>query len=253
MTTLSDLNPALIPGLRTLWKAAFHDEDAFLDQFFSTAYAPDRGRCILEDGKVRSALYWFDVSCADRKLAYVYAVATDPACRGRGLCRALLEDTKSVLKSRGYDGILLVPQEEGLIRMYAGMGFAPCTTVSEFWCGPQIPAVPLHKVDQNDYARYRRKLLPAGGVIQEGENLDFLQTQARFYIGPGFAAAATIEGDKLHCMELLGDPAAAPGILLALGCSYGFFRCPGKGKAFSMLYPLSPDCPAPTYFGFAFD
>lgn len=253
MSRFSDLSPELIPGLRTLWKAAFGDEDAFLDQFFSTAFAPSRGRCILEKDEIQAVLYWFDVSCIDRKLAYVYAVATDPAHRGKGLCRALMEDTKTILKARGYDGILLVPQQKGLIRMYEGMGFVPCTTVSEFWCGPQIPAVPLHKVDTADYAQRRRALLPTGGVIQEVENLEFLQTQAEFYIGPGFAAAVTADGDNLHCMELLGDPAMAPGIVMALGYSYGFFRCPGAGKPFAMFYPLTADCPAPAYFGFAFD
>lgn len=253
MNMFTDLNEALVPQLRSLWKAAFGDEDAFLDSFFSTAFAPDRGRCILEEGRILAALYWFNVSCEGRKLAYVYAVATDPGHQGRGLCRALMEDTGKTLKSRGYDGILLVPQKENLIRMYEKLGFCPCTTVSEFVCGPQIPAIPLHKVDAGDYAQRRRALLPQGGVIQEGENLEFLQTQAEFYIGPGFAAAVSAEGDKLHCMELLGDSAAAPGIVMALGYSYGFFRCPGAGKPFAMFRPLTADCPVPAYFGHAFD
>ncbi|MBO5130149.1 MAG: GNAT family N-acetyltransferase [Oscillospiraceae bacterium] len=253
MSMFSDLKEALVPEFRALWKKAFGDDDVFLDSFFSTAFAPHRGRCILEEGRVRAVLYWFDVSCEDRKLAYVYAVATAPDYRGRGLCRALVEDTKEILKTRGYDGILLVPQEENLIRLYEKLGFSPCTEVSEFVCGPQIPAVPLHKVDASDYALRRRALLPQGGVIQEDENLAFLQTQAEFCIGPGFAAAINTDGDKLHCMELVGDPGAAPGIVMALGCTSGFFRCPGKGKPFSMLYPLTANCPAPTYFGLAFD
>lgn len=253
MTMFSELKEELIPQLRTLWQKAFGDEEAFLDAFFGNAYAPHRGRCVLEEGKVLAALYWFDTSCEDRKFAYVYAVATDPDHQGRGLCRALMEDTKAVLKDQDYAGILLVPQKEGLIRMYEKMGFSGCTTVSEFLCGPQIPAVPLHKVDAAEYGRRRRALLPRSGVIQEGENLDFLQTQALFYIGPGFAAAVTSEDDKLHCMELLGDPAAAPGIVMALGFSSGFFRCPGPGNPFAMLHRLTGDCPVPGYFGLAFD
>lgn len=242
-----------VSGLRKLWKGAFGDDDAFLDLFFGTAFAPMRCRCVTEDGQVLAALYWFDVSCRGRKLAYIYAVATDAACRNRGLCRRLMEDTALVLRNRGYAGALLVPQEEGLIRMYGGMGYEPCTRVSEFRCAAQAPAAAIRKIDSAAYGRGRADLLPGGGVLQEGENLAFLATQADFYAGPGFVAAVTAQGEQLHCMELLGDPAAAPGILAALGCGNGFFRCPGDGRPFAMLRPLVPDCPMPTYFGLAFD
>lgn len=253
MNIVNYIPAGLIPALRGLWKTAFGDDDAFLDKFFTLAFAPERCRCITEDDSVLAALYWLDTTCEGRRLAYIYAVATDPAHRNRGLCRRLMENTLSALKARGYDGALLVPVTPDLIRMYEKMGFSPCTTVSEFWCGPQIPAAPLHKVDSAAYALARKNLLPPGAVLQEGENLAFLESQATFCTGPGFAAAVTAEGEKLHCLELLGDPAAAPHILKALGYDYGFFRCPGKGKTFAMLYPLTDSCPKPSYFGFAFD
>lgn len=253
MKTTEAPTPDRIPGLRKLWKAAFGDGDAFLDAFFGTAYDPRRSLCITEGEEILAALYWFDVACEDRKLAYVYAVATAPAHRGRGLCRQLMADTKDLLKAQGYAGILLVPQEEGLIRMYAGMGCRPCTAVSEFVCESRLPAAPLHRVDAAGYARCRRDLLPPGSVLQEGENLRFLETVAEFYAGPGFAAAVFAEDGTLHCTELLGDPQAAPGILAALGYRRGFFRTPGSGRAFAMLCPLTEDCPVPAHFGLAFD
>ena len=117
-------NEHLIPGLRELWKKAFGDTDEFLDLFFSTAYTPDRCRCIPEGNTVQSVLYWFDCELAGQKMAYIYAVATDPACRGRGLCRTLMEDVMDVLRSRGYAAALLLPQEEWLIRMYVADGLA---------------------------------------------------------------------------------------------------------------------------------
>lgn len=242
-----------IGDLRSLWKTAFGDKDDFLDLFFSSAFSPERCRCITEGGEILAALYWFDTSCQGQKLAYLYAIATDPAYRNQGLCRRLIADTGELLKSRGYAGMLLVPEDENLSRMYARMGFESCTTVSEFLCAPEIPAAAIHKIDAATYARTRQILLPKGSVIQEGENLAFLETQATFYSGPGCLAAVTINGEKLHCHELLGDAAAAPQILTALGLSMGFFRCPGKGKPFAMLHPLTGDCPVPAYFGLAFD
>ena len=253
MNIINYITPEWIPELRQLWKDAFGDDDEFLDKFFETAFSPDRCRCIAENGRILAALYWFNTSCQGQKFAYLYAVATDPDHRNQGLSRRLVEDTKTALKARGYAGVLLVPESEDLTRMYSRMGFEPCTTVSEFWCAPAIPAAAVHKIDRASYELNRRNMLPKGSVLQEEENLAFLETQATFYSGPGFLAAAAGSGENLHCLELLGDPSAAPQLLRALGYSYGFFRCPGKGKNFAMLCPLTSDCPRPSYFGLAFD
>ena len=243
---------SLIPSLREVWKKAFGDTDEFLDLFFSAAYAPDRCRCAAEDGRVQSVLYWFDCELEGRKLAYIYAVATDPACRGRGLCRRVMEDTMEVLRRRGYAGAILLPQEPWLIRMYGGMGFAPATTVTEKWF-PAGAAVEARQVDGAEYAALRRKFLPAGGVRQEGENVAFLAGMTRFYTGENFLAAAAEDGDELWCSEFLGDPAAVPGLLKTLGYPAGRARMPGGERPFAMFRPLTEDCPTPRYFGLVFD
>lgn len=244
---------AQLPALRALWKAAFGDEDAFLDIFYTLAYAPHRCRCVTEGGQIAAVLYWFEVTCDSQKLAYLYAIATDPKFRHRGLCTALVEDTKHVLKAAGFRGVLLVPQNEGLARMYEKMGFSPCTTVSEFTCEAGLSAADVRRVDAAAYARLRRELLPPGGVRQENADLALLASQVEFLAGDHFLAAVSVDGDALHCHELLGGAAYAPGILRAIGFDNGFFRTPGTGKPFAMFCPLSEDCPAPAYFGLALD
>ena len=245
--------PLQLLGLRALWKSAFDDTDSFLDKFFSTAFSPNRCRCVSLGGKVLAALYWFETTCQDRKFAYLSAVATDAACRNQGLCRRLSEDTKALLRAEGYAGILLVPEDEALTRMYAKMGFEPCTTVSECWITPGPELATIHRIDKETYALCRRDLLPKGAVVQEGENLSFLDSQYQFYSGTSCLAAVALEGEKLYCHELLGHPDDAPKILRTLGASLGFFRFPGDGKPFAMLCPLCEDCPKPSYFGLAFD
>ena len=76
--TITEPQPCRMPGLRALWKAAFGDSDDFLDMFYTTAYAPHRCRCMVDGDRVAAALYWFDCTCEGQKLAYLYAVATDP-------------------------------------------------------------------------------------------------------------------------------------------------------------------------------
>ena len=237
-----------IVQLRRLWKLAFGDSDAFLDSFFAAAYSPDRCHFLRREDSIAAALYWFDCRYADRKAAYVYAVATHPDFRGRGLCRQLMQETHDLLKSRGYDAVLLVPQDTGLRKMYAAMGYRDATSVSQFSCQAGIPAK-LSEVDADTYGILRIPYLREGDVLQEGENLRFLRTYAKFYAGTDFLAA--VSGPEI--LELLGNRDAAPGILGALGFASGNVRAPGKEVPYAMFLPLAEDVPAPTYFGFAFD
>lgn len=244
--------PAQLPALRALWKEAFGDTDAFLDAFFRTGFSPSRCRCVTVDGRVVSALYWFDCEFSGRKTAYLYAVATAKSFRGQGLCRALLADTHALLTSAGYAGTILVPGSDALFRFYEALSYKTCAHISEFSCTAGDHPVSVRPISAGEYAEARRQLLPPDSVIQEGENLAFLQTQADFYMGADFLLAAFREGSTLYARELLGDPAAAPGILRALNCEKGCFRTPGRETPFAMFYPLLPT-PAPSYFAFAFD
>lgn len=243
-----------IPALRRLWGQAFGDTEEFLDAFFETAYSPRRCRCLTEDGQIAAALYWFSGECRGAKVAYLYAVATAEALRGRGYCHALMADTHRHLAALGYQGAVLVPGSGALFRLYRSMGYEVCAGVEEFLCGPGPEPAALHPIDTAAYARLRREMLPEGGVIQEGENLAFLEAQAKLYAGPNLLLATQREGDSLRGLELLGDASAAPGILRALGAAKGSFRIPGQGRPFAMYRPLTePPCPPPAYFGLAFD
>ena len=70
--------------LRRLWRQVFEDPEDFLDLFFGLPGCLDRCCVASRDGKVVSALYWFDCDFRGRKLAYLYGAATDPVYRGRG-------------------------------------------------------------------------------------------------------------------------------------------------------------------------
>lgn len=245
--------PRHLPQLRQLWQLAFHEEEAFLNLFFEKGYCPERCLCVIREDQILAALYWFDTECDGRKLAYVYGVATHPDARGRGLCRELMAHTADHLTAAGYDGILLVPQKEGLRAMYQSFGYRNAAGISEFFCVAIPETAPMHPVDREDYARLRREFLPEHAVVQEGACLRFLEGYARFYKGLGFLLCAVPEGDSLMVLELLGNREAAPGILATLGFRQGTFRCPGDKQPFAMFLPLKADTPTPGHFAFAFD
>ena len=241
-----------IPQLLQLWKEVFGEYDGFWELFRNIAFLPDHCRCITENGQVIAGLYWFDCRCGKDKIAYIYAVVTDPAHRGRGLCRALMESTHDLLRCRGYAGAVLVPQQEGLRAMYAGMGYRNCGGLQEITCAAGEDPIAVQAIGPAEFAALRRTLLPPHSVLQEGHSLDFLARQLQFYRGSGFLLAAFAENGILQGMELLGDPSAAPAITAALGCREGRFRIPGD-RPFAMFHPLAEGCNAPDYFGFAFD
>ena len=244
---------AEIRQLLQLWKAVFGEYDGFWELFLDTGFQPDHCRCLAENGQVTAGLSWFDCSCGKDKIAYVYAVVTDPSHRGKGLCRKLMADVHSLLQQQDYAGVMLVPAESGLREMYRKMGYDECTTVSELVCTVGETAAEIRTIDAEKYARLRREYLPEMGVLQEGKNLLFLAAQAQLFAGRDFLLAAYLEDDQLHGMELLGNTAAAPGILRALGCKTGRFQIPGKDRPYAMLHKLKEDAGIPQYFGLAFE
>ena len=245
----SDMSEAL----RSLWKEAFGDNDIFLDSFYSTAFDPSRCRVATVDNKLAAVLYWFDCSTANQRTAYVYAVATAKEFRGNGACHMLLDDTHKHLKELGYSSVVLVPGNETLVHLYEGCEFELCTKRSRIECTAENMGIEIQEIEKAEYASLRREFLPANAVIQEGENLDFLATQAKFYTGEHFLLAGHIENENLYGIELLGDVALAPGIVHALGCKDGTFFTPGKDEPFAMWHALTEDAVEPGYLGFAFD
>lgn len=241
-----------VKALRQLWQDVFGDSEEFLDAFFGTAYAPERCRTRVCDGKLAAAVYWFDCTIDGRRAAYIYALATAPEYRGRGYAHALMAQIREELSRAGYGAILLVPGTESLFRFYEGMGYRAFGPVRSSFCQAGSDPVPLREVRVEEYARLRRKLLPPGGVVQEGENLGFLASVAELYAGEDFLLACVREGETLQGLELLGNETKAPGIVKALGCREGSFRIPGGEDSLAMFLPLAQEI-APTYLGLAFD
>ena len=239
--------------LRSLWKEAFGDKDAFLDSFYTHGFTPDRCRCVTVDGQIGAALYWFDCSVDGHPVAYLYGVATAKAHRGKGLCRALMENTHAHLKYLGYAGVILVPAGEKLFGFYKKLGYEVAITCSRLTCQAGDSPLPIQKISPAEYARLLPAFLPEGGVVPGEEMLRFLDSYCQFYTGADFLMICEGLPDGLWAQEFLGNAQAAPGILKALGFAEGRFRTPGKDRDFAMWLPLHEDCPKPGWFGHAFD
>lgn len=243
--------PTEIPRLRALWKEAFGESDAFLDLFFSAAYAPQRCRVAVDGDTVAAMLYWFDCGCRGRTVAYLYGIATAQSHRGRGLATALLEDTHDHLEELCYAAALLVPAGESLFRFYGARGYRTVGFRDERTIAAGVP-IPYRECTAQEYAQLRRKLLPKNAVIQEGENLALLAGYGRFFAEDGWCAVYT-PGETPVFPEFLGDASAAPGLLAALDIPQACICTHGTGRPFVMARGLAGPTPKGIYFAFAFD
>lgn len=245
-----------ISGLRELWKEAFFDTDDFLDAFFENVFSFERCRCIVENGRVVAALYWFDCEYEKRKAAYLYAIATLTEYRGRGLCSALMNDTQGHLKKCGYSLSMLVPANKDLFSFYERLGYAECTSISEELVRASSEKIEITRIKAEEYGILRRNMLPERSVIQERENLVMLGLTSELYAADGVLVALQRDNEKrqIRIVELLGDISLAPRIVGTLGYEKGSIRTVGKERAFTMSLLLdSSDIAPPEYFGLAFD
>lgn len=242
-------NPGMqdVPALRALWQQAFGDTDAFLDNFFSLAFSPERALVAKEQGQILGALYWLDCQLKEKTFSYIYAVATDKAFFGQGVCTALMTRLHSLMENAG-KGTILVPGEEGLRNFYRRFGYENFGGMDEKLCFAGAMPIAVEKLTAHAYAQKRQQLLPEGGILQEGAFLPFMDTQMDFYGGKGWLLAI----QKDFAPEFLGDEAQLPGILKALDLPQACVRLAGE-KPYAMYRRAAQGEPAPKYFAFALD
>jgi ribosomal protein S18 acetylase RimI-like enzyme len=119
--------PEDLGALRAIWNASFPGDEAFADWFLKNVYAPERALVWAEDDRAGAMLHLLPVSIVSGGVilpaAYVYAVATLEAHRGKGIASALLEEAASLERARGSKLLVLVPQSESLFGYYRRLGF----------------------------------------------------------------------------------------------------------------------------------
>lgn len=240
----------LYPGLKSLWQQAFGDPMSFIDGFFETGFSPDRCRCLTKDSQVAAALYWFDAEFYGEKFAYIYAVATEKAHRGQGLCRQLMENTHAHLQRNGYCGAVLVPAETGLWDYYGTMGYRKFGSIRNFTATAGAENAHLEEISAAQYSQERKSYL--SDPLCEEQAITFYGTWGRLYQGPDFLLAAARDDRLLYVQEFLGNPEKAPAVVAALGCDRGQFRTVGDCEPCGM-YLLFKNIPVPAYLGFPLD
>lgn len=267
-----------VPALKRLWKLAFGDEDGYIDHFFTAYYTPQRMLVLEEEGVVRAMTAWFDMPLvsADGVVfpsAYLYAVATHPEYRGRGLAGKLLHFAGQWLAERGFVCLTTVPARPDLHVFFGQNGFEECFALEqrEFIPRTKIAPAPLEAVDAALYGVLRERYLAETDHISYVDGLDYqagvcaLSGGGLYRVGEGGCACVEKGGNEVFVKELLCPPEEWECALSAVAQAHPgqryWVRTPYEGQGekwdFAMLKWLvsKPEWHKKTapYLGLAFD
>ncbi|MGE4276338.1 MAG: GNAT family N-acetyltransferase [Lawsonibacter sp.] len=276
--------PADIPAQRELWKLAFGDSGDYVDNFYSTYYRPERVLVLEENGIVRSMTTWFDTTFVlpgrgKYRAAYLYAVATHPDCRGRGLAAKLLSDADGYFRSSGIPAVTTVPAEPSLHQFFWANGFRECFTHDQMVWKPEDAeplscSFSLQPLEPEEYGTLRETILAETPHIAFPTDALTYQAGCCRLSGGGLYAAETAAGLAVLCAEgmedgslllkeLTGCPEARGQVLSGLRSLLprfgGLYRTPGTQTKFGMLKWLDGEIAAVwdwtsiAYLGLAFD
>ncbi len=202
--------PGDIPAQRELWKLAFGDDGAYVDNFYQSYYRPERVLVLEEDGVVRAMTAWFDTSFAmpgrpSLRAAYLYAVATHPDCRGRGLAGKLLAGADDYFRGLGIPAVTTVPAEPSLHKFFGANGFWECFVLAQTQLFPgdlgPVREDCLRPVTPREYGKVRERLLSHMPHISYPEDALAYQAGCCALSGGGLYCGTTRWGSVCLCAE----------------------------------------------------
>lgn len=115
-------------SLKQIWSVCFGDEDDYVEHFLRERW--DENNCLVaeEDGRVVSMLFLLPaeiiVAGERNPVWYVYACATLPEYRGRGLMQQLLSTAFEAAILQSVFALVLVPASESLFGFYEKSGYS---------------------------------------------------------------------------------------------------------------------------------
>lgn len=210
------MNDALYTACRSLYDLAFPGEpEAFTKAMFDR-YFPDCVRMICEDGQPISMLFSIpspvQLENGTLDARYLYAVATHPDHRGKGLAKQLLS------AEAAQHPVFLRPMSPSLFDFYGKAGFSPISPVSCISGEASSPSGRERPLTAAAYLTLRDAFAPLPCVRPTADFLSLYECGGGF-AAYGLDAVALYEkhGDKIWFKEYWGDTLFAPRLASFLG------------------------------------
>lgn len=115
------------PQIESLWRMVFGDEQEEIRAFLSRFLEKETALIIRDETGIASMLFLIEamLQCGDTsyRVGYIYAGATRPSERGRGLYKQLLLTAEAKAVERGMYAVFLQPADGRLARTYERSGY----------------------------------------------------------------------------------------------------------------------------------
>ena len=201
--------PADVGQIKNLMKSVFEDENDFLDRFFNLFYHDNVLVSEVNGTIVSMAFLLPNTIRINGKLlpmTYLYACATHPEHRGRGLMSQIIAKAYDDVCKRGEAGLLLLPANESLYHYYSGLGFKTSFFFDELEffrnnCSPseKMPSFKMEKIDAERYFLLRKKYLPTDLAILNPLEYFLLTEKNTDQINDGFYMISAQNDRKSIC------------------------------------------------------
>lgn len=263
-------SPENVPALSGLWERTFGDGPELIGEFFRLLPRMGGGVAAVLDGRVVGGAYavtGFELAvpgAAPRRLGYIYAVAVEESCRGRGIGRGLTLAAAELAKKMGAEDVCTLPAEPGLYKWYEDILGIRAALARHRKRIESAPGCAWRQIGAEEYGARREALLSgAPHVALSAACLEFQRALCRAYGGGFFAcgggiAAAYKEGERLIVRELLCSRSGVEGPAASLASGLGVREAelclpviPGAGEDYMSAPPgvLPPGC----IWGLSFD
>ncbi len=206
---LIESNVKYIPSLVDLWNKVFGDSEEYISLFFDKAYYDSECFAEITDGKIVSAFYLLKCTIKYEGKEYcgryLYAAATLPEYRGKGIMSKLIKEAIIYGKSHNLDFIALVPADNGLYDYYGRFGFVDSMYKYEYSINKEFATMRAYReiTDSDEFSKIRNSadcnMMIYNDICNEYafRCLQFAGTRV-FSLSEN---AYYIEGEELFCVD----------------------------------------------------
>ncbi len=225
---------ALLTACMQLYDMAFPGEPEAFTRAMFDRYAPEYLRTICENGEPISMLFSIPYPIITENgtldARYLYAVATHPDHRGKGLAKRLL------LQEAAEHPVFLRPMSESLFDYYGKVGFSPFSPIEITTGDAAAPSGAERILSPDAFLKLRDSLAPLPHC-RPTEAFLSLYEKGGGTVAHGSDAAALFERTDggILFKEYWGDPVFAPRLAAFLGGErFELRRFAPNGKCFGV-------------------
>jgi predicted N-acetyltransferase YhbS len=248
-------------ALTAVWQHAFPEDTAEeIADFLAKVTLAEECLVAVEDGAVVSMVFLLPAMLQGETplpLQYIYAAATLPSHRGRGIFGALLKQALVVARQRGQVASFLRPAQPSLCHYYAAFGYEPFFYCDRLCGAAASSPMRVKRVSAEEYVKFRTMIAPPLAVEWPARLLD------NTVITENACAVCVPDGTRLLIRELCCADGQYEKTCAALahhfGCDTYESRIPATKageQPFGLLCPLqsmTTSVTSPPYMGVALD